>query len=77
MAVTTRKLHPLFGVEIVGVDVKAADEATFAEIVAAFNEHSVLLFRRQSLTDEQQIAFSRRFGPLETTIRSINTQEKT
>jgi hypothetical protein len=30
MAVTTRKLHPLFGVEIVGVDVKAADEATFA-----------------------------------------------
>jgi alpha-ketoglutarate-dependent 2,4-dichlorophenoxyacetate dioxygenase len=77
MSLTTRKLHPLFGVEIVSVDVKAVDEAAFAEIVAAFNEHSVLLFRGQSLTDEQQIAFSRRFGPLETTIRSINTQDKT
>ena len=77
MSLTTRKLHPLVGAEIVGVDVKTVDEATFAEIAAAFNEHSVLLFRGQSLTDEQQIAFSRRFGPLETTIRSINTQEST
>jgi alpha-ketoglutarate-dependent 2,4-dichlorophenoxyacetate dioxygenase len=77
MSLTTRKLHPLFGAEIVGVDVKTVDEPTFQEIVAAFNEHSVLLFRGQSLTDEEQIAFSRRFGPLETTIRSIATQEST
>jgi alpha-ketoglutarate-dependent 2,4-dichlorophenoxyacetate dioxygenase len=53
------------------------DDATFPEIVAAFNEYSVLLFRGQSLTDEEQIAFSQRFGPLETTIRSINTQDRT
>jgi alpha-ketoglutarate-dependent 2,4-dichlorophenoxyacetate dioxygenase len=77
MSLTTRKLHPLVGAEIVGVDVKTVDEPTFQEIVAAFNEHSVLLFRGQSLTDEEQIAFSRRFGPLETTIRSIATQEST
>ena len=77
MSLTTRKLHPLVGAEIVGVDVKTAAEATFQAIVAAFNEHSVLLFRGQSLTDEQQIAFSRRFGPLETTIRSIATQGST
>jgi alpha-ketoglutarate-dependent 2,4-dichlorophenoxyacetate dioxygenase len=74
MPLTTRKLHPLFGVEVVGVDVKTVDAATFEAIVAAFNEHSVLLFRGQSLTDEEQIAFSRRFGPLETTIRSIASQ---
>src|SRR5207247_10269908 len=37
----------------------------------AFEEHSVLLFRGQPLDDEQQIAFSRRFGNLEVT-RSIN-----
>ena len=77
MSLTTRTLHPLFGAEIVGVDVKIVDEATFQEIVAAFNEHSVLLFRGQSLTDEEQVAFSRRFGPLEVTIRSINTLEST
>ncbi|HEX9747059.1 MAG TPA: TauD/TfdA family dioxygenase [Methylomirabilota bacterium] len=77
MTLTTRKLHPLVGAEIVGVDVTRVDEPTFQEIVAAFNEYSVLLFRGQSLTDEQQITFSRRFGPLETTIRSIATQEST
>jgi alpha-ketoglutarate-dependent 2,4-dichlorophenoxyacetate dioxygenase len=77
MSLTTRKLHPLFGAEIVGVDVKRVDDATFAAIVAAFNEYSVLLFRGQRLTDEEQIAFSVRFGPLEKTVRSIASQERT
>ena len=74
MSFATRPLHPLFGAEIVGIDVKTVDDGTFKAIVDAFNEHSVLLFRGQSLTDDEQIAFSQRFGPLETTIRSINTQ---
>jgi alpha-ketoglutarate-dependent 2,4-dichlorophenoxyacetate dioxygenase len=77
MPLTTRKLHPLFGVEVVGVDVKTLDDATFQAIVEAFNEHSVLLFRGQSLTDDSQMAFSARFGPLETTIRSIASQAAT
>lgn len=77
MSLTMRRLHPLFGAEIVGVDVKSVDAPTFQAVVDAFNEHSVLLFRGQSLTDEQQIAFSRRFGPLETTIRSIASQSGT
>src|SRR5690242_21707416 len=77
MPLATRKLHPQFGVEVVGIDVKGVDEATFTELVAAFDEHSVLLFRGQSLSDEEQIAFSRRFGPLEVTIRSIASQAAT
>lgn len=77
MSLTTRELHALVGAEIVGVDVKTVDDATFDAIVAAFNEYSVLLFPGQSLTDEQQVAFSRLFGPLETTIRSINSLEST
>jgi len=77
MSLTTRTLHPALGVEIVGIDVTRVDDATFQEVVAAFEEHSVLLFRGQSLTDEQQIEFSRRFGPLETTIRSIASQTGT
>src|SRR4030095_9760079 len=77
MALATRRLHPLFGAAIVGADGKRMDDATFQEIAAAFNEYSMLLFRGQSLTDEEQIAFSQRFGPLETTIRSINTLERT
>jgi alpha-ketoglutarate-dependent 2,4-dichlorophenoxyacetate dioxygenase len=77
MTLATRALHPLFGVEITGVDVKRVDAKTFAEIVTAFDDHSVLLFRGQGLTDDEQIEFSRRFGPLEITIRSIASQAGT
>jgi len=77
MSVTTRALHPLFGVEALGIDVTRLDEAAFEEVVALFEEHSVLLFRGQTLSDEAQIGFSRRFGPLETTIRSIASQAAT
>ena len=68
MPVTIRKLHPLFCAEIGGVDTGAPmDDATFGEIRAALDEHSVLVFHDQSLDDDKQIAFSRRFGPLEMT----------
>ena len=67
MAITIRKLHPLFCAEIAGVDAaEPIDEASFAEIRAAFEEYSVLVFHDQGLDDASQIAFSRRFGPLET-----------
>lgn len=66
MAITIKPLHPLFCAEIGGVDTGAPiDEASFAEIRAALDEYSVLVFHDQSLDDEKQIAFSRRFGPLE------------
>ncbi|HTZ34993.1 MAG TPA: TauD/TfdA family dioxygenase, partial [Stellaceae bacterium] len=66
MPITIKPLHKLFCAEIGGVDTGAPmDEATFAEIRAALDAHSVLVFRDQSLDDERQIAFSRRFGPLE------------
>src|SRR5262252_1472033 len=77
MALTLRPLHPLFGVEVLDVDVKRLDERTFKDIVHAFNEHSVLLFPGQRLTDAEQITFSRHFGPLEITIRSIASQDDT
>jgi len=38
----------------------AADE--FESIYRAWLDHQVLLFRGQQLTDEDLIAFSRRFG---------------
>jgi alpha-ketoglutarate-dependent 2,4-dichlorophenoxyacetate dioxygenase len=69
VSISIKPLHPLFGAEIGGVDVGAPlDDATFAAIRAAFEEHSLLVFHDQTLDDEKQIAFSKRFGPLETTI---------
>lgn len=65
MALNLRKLHPLYGVEVVGVDVaKPVGDTVFAEIRAALDERSLLLFRGLDMTDERQIAFSERFGPL-------------
>ncbi|TXL79526.1 TauD/TfdA family dioxygenase [Vineibacter terrae] len=69
MALTFRKLHPLFGVEIGGIDLThPVDAVAFGEIRAAFEEHSVVLLRDQPIDDAQQIAFSKLFGPLETTV---------
>jgi taurine dioxygenase len=41
------------------------DEATFLEIERAFHENIVVVFRRQNLSNERHIEFSRRFGELE------------
>lgn len=60
-------LGPNFGVEIRGLgllDVATSDQA-YREVRAAFEQHSVLLFRDQQITDDVQVAFSRAFGPLE------------
>jgi alpha-ketoglutarate-dependent 2,4-dichlorophenoxyacetate dioxygenase len=62
-------LGPGFAAELRGVTLTdvAQDEAVYAAARAAFEQHSVLVFRGQAVTDEAQIAFSRRFGPLEVT----------
>ena len=54
------------GAEVRGVDLsRDLDEATFAAIERAWNEHSVLLFRDQDIDEGRHIGFSRRFGDLE------------
>jgi len=66
-AVNLRLLGLGFFAEVRGVglaDVAGRDDA-YAFVRAAFEEHSVLLFRGQPITDELQVAYSKRFGPLE------------
>jgi alpha-ketoglutarate-dependent 2,4-dichlorophenoxyacetate dioxygenase len=62
-------IGPGFGAELRGVTLAdvANDDAAYAAVRAAFEEHSVLLFRDQDVTDEVQLAFSRRFGEPEIT----------
>lgn len=67
MGISVKPLHPFIGAEVTGIDLRQpVAPNVFAEIEAAFNKHAVLVFPGQPLTDEQQIAFSRLFGPLET-----------
>jgi taurine dioxygenase len=51
--------------EVRGIDLRHIDDAAFAQVMDAWHEHSVLLFRGQSLTDQDLIAFSRRLGDLD------------
>jgi alpha-ketoglutarate-dependent 2,4-dichlorophenoxyacetate dioxygenase len=62
-------LGPGFAAELRGVTIHdvAASESAYAAVRAALEEHSVLVLRDQEVTDEAQLAFSRRFGPLEVT----------
>ena len=63
--ITVTKLHPLFMAEIGGVDLTQPVSASdYAAIDDAFNTHAVLVFRGQSVTEAQQVAFSKHFGPL-------------
>lgn len=69
-------LGPGFAAELHGVTLGdiAADDAAYAAVRAAFEQHSVLVFRGQQVADEGQLAFSRRFGPPEVTkVGSLGT----
>lgn len=60
---------PGFAAELRGVTIQdvADSDPAYATVRAAFEEHSVLVLRDQDVTDDAQLAFSRRFGPLEVT----------
>ena len=52
------------GAEISGVDLARFDDATFEKIRRAFTDHLVLFFHDQSLSPEDQVTLTRRFGPV-------------
>ena len=66
-------LQPSLGARIRGLDLtRDIDDETFAAVRDAFERYSVLVFPDQRITDEQQIRFSERFGPLEATRAGAN-----
>jgi alpha-ketoglutarate-dependent taurine dioxygenase len=70
-ALTIRPSDAPLGADIVGVDLtEDADAATFRAIEAAYNTHTMLVFRQQHLTPEHLLRFARRFGSLEISPRT-------
>ena len=66
MSITFNVLSEAVGAEVLDIDLAGKiDDATFRQIKKSFHERGVLLFRDQHLTEDQHIAFSRRFGELE------------
>ncbi len=64
--VEIRAFEGPLGAEVIGLDLTQplADD-DFSRIHRAHLDHHVLVFRDQRITPAQQIAFSRRFGPLQ------------
>lgn len=66
MAISTRALNPHFGVDVSGIDLNTVTATRlFPQIRALFEEHSALLFRRQTMTDETHLRIAGLFGPIE------------
>ena len=66
MPIDIRALHPHIGAVMTGIDARRPQTAAeVAAIEAGMDRHAVLVLPGQDLTDEQQLAFTRNFGPLE------------
>jgi taurine dioxygenase len=79
--VRTRALSPAIGVEVAGVDLAGLLESDAVPAVAdelrhLWLEHSLLLFRDQTVTPDQQLRFAGWFGPAEaSTPQAMQTGE--
>jgi taurine dioxygenase len=61
-----RRADAVLGAQITGLDLsRELSDASFTAVEAAFDAHSVIVIRDQSLTPGQQLAFAARFGGLE------------
>ena len=69
MAITIASLIPSFAAEARGVDLRNPISASNQGVLqAAFDEHGVLVLPDQDIDDAQQIAYSKGFSDLETSI---------
>lgn len=68
MVLAFTPLHPLFAAEVGPIDLRAVHEpGTLGEIRRGMDQYAVLVFRDQSLSNEEQLAFAQRFdGTLHT-----------
>ena len=58
-------LDATFGAVVTGVKLAALDDTTWRDLHAAWLQYALLIFPGQHLSRDEQIAFAKRFGPLE------------
>src|SRR5262245_36702946 len=61
-----------FGAIVTGVRVAQLDDATWRDLYATWLKYALLIFPDQHLSRDEQIAFARRFGPLEFELAPIS-----
>jgi taurine dioxygenase len=73
--VDVRPFDAALGAEVRCGDLRHLSDAQFEQIRAAWLDHLVLVFRGQSLTDDDLIALGRRFGEIDDTVRPQPTDQ--
>ena len=67
-----RPLDATFGAVVTGVRLAALDETTWRRVYDTWLQYALLIFPGQHLSREEQIAFAKRFGPLEFALAPIS-----
>jgi alpha-ketoglutarate-dependent 2,4-dichlorophenoxyacetate dioxygenase len=66
MSISIVPLQPNIGGKVTGVDLtKPLSQDEAAQIETAMDHYTILVFRDQPITDDQQKAFTQNFGPIE------------
>ena len=65
-------LDATFGAVVTGLRLTQLDAATFAQLYETWLEYALLLFPDQHLSNDEQVAFARRFGDLEFDLAPIS-----
>lgn len=65
-------LPATFGATVTGLKLAALEEASFRDLYRTWLEYGLLILPGQHLTRDEQVAFARRFGPLEIEITPIS-----
>ena len=66
---SVRPLHPCIGAEVTGIDLTQELSAeTIAWIRQAWADHTLLLFRGQDVSDDDQLRLCAEFGPIATRV---------
>lgn len=69
---TLKPLHPLFAAETDEVDIgQVPDPGLVGDITAALDRYAVLVLRGKPVGPEQQLAFTRAFGPLDIGLKKV------
>ncbi len=62
----TEPLHPRYGIKLIDLPIsEVLDDKNFKALRALFEEHSLLLFPGQEITDEEHLRLGSLFGPRE------------
>jgi alpha-ketoglutarate-dependent taurine dioxygenase len=65
-------LDATFGARLTGLKLAALDDATWKNLHAAWLEYALLIFPGQHLSRAEQVAFAKRFGPLEFELAALS-----